>query len=278
MKDEQIERITLCNSITENAFQDLYWLISSETLSKAFLPEFHYPLNNQTNLIEQINQLPITCISNLNTKQRLGKYAEQLIEIYLEQIDNKQIIGKNIQLIEEKKTIGEIDFLIQSNSEDFIHLEFALKYYVKIVRNETVSYIGPNMNDNWLNKIKKLKNHQIQLTDKYTALLPLAFQKIKFQKRILVLGQIFDYNQLNQTNWAIPIKGLSQLNEFATYFTIMPNRLNWIFPFREEHELITFSELKNKLKHIGENAVMVCCYDKNKSPISWGFIMYKFIV
>jgi hypothetical protein len=37
---------------------------------------------------------------------------------------------ENIQVIEDKKTIGEIDFLLKKNTKQVIHMELAYKFYL----------------------------------------------------------------------------------------------------------------------------------------------------
>jgi hypothetical protein len=58
---------------------------------------------------------------------------------------------ENIQVIEDKKTIGEIDFIIEDkNTKQVIHMELAYKFYLfdPSISSEPINnWIGPNRDD-----------------------------------------------------------------------------------------------------------------------------------
>ena len=117
-----------------------------------------------------LNQYTINSANNVvltarSKKLRLGHLVEQFIFDLLERDKNIQIIGTNIQIIQDKKTIGELDCLISDKGKQ-IHLELVYKFYlydINIPGNEIDKWIGPNRNDSLKQKLAKLKSKQMPL-------------------------------------------------------------------------------------------------------------------
>ena len=66
----------------------------------------------------------------LPTNVRLGHLAEKIVSEAIKTSSNYQVLFENIQIIEEEKTIGEIDFIIKNfNSKQLLHVELAYKFY-----------------------------------------------------------------------------------------------------------------------------------------------------
>jgi len=115
---------------------------------------------SELNLVTDLNfQLP--------TNLRLGHLAEKIVSELIKASTNYKVLYENIQLIEDKKTIGEIDFIIKDmNANQLIHLELAYKFYLfdpKISSKPINNWIGPNRNDSLNEKLAKLKNKQFPL-------------------------------------------------------------------------------------------------------------------
>lgn len=103
----------------------------------------------------------------LPTNLRLGHLVEKIVAELIKSSTNYKVHYENTQLIEDKKTIGEIDFILENkNTQQLIHMELAYKFYLfdpsissKIVNN----WIGPNRNDSLREKLAKLKKKQFPL-------------------------------------------------------------------------------------------------------------------
>ena len=273
MPDDFIERIKACNSLHTKELKDLYWLISSKSLSEEFIPELHFITFLKPSYFDIIKkQKSHPNILNHN-KLRLGKYAEKLMAYHFKHFSEYQLLFQNIQLIDHKITKGEIDFILKSNDNRYIHLEFAIKFYISVKQNGKEIIVGPNLKDWWHLKIRKLKEHQTQLSTNFNHLLPNSIKNKHFEKKLLVQGTIFQYNKLHAINWSISIKDLDSLDDFFSRFVILRNRLDWIFPFDDRHSLITFEKLKSELSNFDGQAVMVVGFNQKKIPLSWGFII-----
>src|SRR5690606_35802865 len=130
------KEISKIAAIDHPIVKDLIALIWSEEVYQAEFSDTFYFLQKKqslSDLIEWSKNIEIdTNFSKLN-KLPLGKYAESLLNIYFKNCKEFELLANNIQLIKENKTIGEIDFLLKDLiKEEYIHLEFALKYYLKV--------------------------------------------------------------------------------------------------------------------------------------------------
>lgn len=103
----------------------------------------------------------------LPSQLRLGHLVEKIISNLIQSSANYEVLYENIQVIKDKKTLGEIDFIIQNTrNHKIIHLELAYKFYLydpNISEHAFNNWIGPNRNDSLKEKLEKLKNKQFPL-------------------------------------------------------------------------------------------------------------------
>jgi hypothetical protein len=101
------------------------------------------------------------------TNLRLGHLAEKVVSELIKSSTNYKVLYENIQVIEEKKTIGEIDFIIEEiAAKQIVHMELAYKFYLfdPSISSEPINnWIGPNRNDSLKEKLEKLKRKQFPL-------------------------------------------------------------------------------------------------------------------
>jgi hypothetical protein len=111
--------------------------------------------------------LPDDLEFELPTNLRLGHLVEKIVSELIKSSTNYSIIAENIQIIEDKKTIGELDFIIENTfSKQLIHMELAYKFYLfdPTLSTESINnWIGPNRNDSLQEKLEKLKTKQFPL-------------------------------------------------------------------------------------------------------------------
>ncbi|MFC4025994.1 DUF1853 family protein [Zunongwangia endophytica] len=96
----------------------------------------------------------------------LGKRVERFFEFQISNSAKFEVLLSNIQIIEDKKTLGELDFILkEKNTNQHIHVELVYKFYVydPSFKNELSRWIGPNRKDSLLEKIDKLKSKQLPL-------------------------------------------------------------------------------------------------------------------
>lgn len=98
---------------------------------------------------------------------RLGHIAEKVVSLLIQSSSNYHLLYENMQIVEEKKTIGEIDFIIEEiKTQKRIHVELAYKFYLydpAISSEPLKNWIGPNRKDALHTKLEKLKEKQFPL-------------------------------------------------------------------------------------------------------------------
>ncbi len=116
------------------------------------------------------NKSDFSCIPD---NLMLGKRAERFLKFYLNSSNKYRIALENFQLIENKKTLGEIDFIVEDkNTNQHLHIELSYKFYLfdpQLKPKGISQWIGPNKNDSLVQKMEKLKNKQFPLLQ-HTAL------------------------------------------------------------------------------------------------------------
>lgn len=96
----------------------------------------------------------------------LGKRVEYFLQYYLEQQPQLQVLTHNLQIIQEKQTIGELDFLYYNKKEEqHYHLEQVYKFYIyyPTTGRDLEQWIGPNNKDSLVEKMDKLQQKQFPL-------------------------------------------------------------------------------------------------------------------
>lgn len=264
------ERFAYCKQFKEAWRQDLFWLISSYPLSKSLLPNWHISLFEKQNLSDLFNEVSGLKSMKVEHKLPLGKYAERLLLHYFIHSDTIQLLANNIQLNENQKTIGELDFILQKNSE-LLHIEVALKFFIERFGKTEEDLIGPNGKDTWINKKQKLLQQQLPI-------LEISAQQQYDSKSIKsccwIAGELFPLasNHLDQKTWALKQSTLSNIKIKANYFALIPFKRDWIFPFNRFSSLQNIAEIKKINKPLTKS-VMLVLYDQKKIPISRGFIL-----
>jgi len=119
------------------------------------------------NPFEELSQfeIPPTEITSFDeltpVKIRLGKLVERFVSHELRSNKSVSIIIENLQVIDNKITIGEIDCLLKYMNQ-LIHLEVSYKFYLydeNLGKLESEKWIGPNKRDSLVQKTAKLKSN-----------------------------------------------------------------------------------------------------------------------
>lgn len=123
---------------------------------------FEYPLY-PTSAFREKSTINITN----PTSTVLGKRMEDLFAVYITQFTSEEILLQNRQIILNKETLGEIDFLLKDNASGVIsHVELIYKFYLydpDTGISETDHLIGPNKRDSLNRKLERLQKRQFPL-------------------------------------------------------------------------------------------------------------------
>ena len=138
------------------------------------------------------------------TSFRLGHYFEKLIAYWLLINPRFEIVHNNLVINQDKRTIGEIDFIIRDLYHNkTIHLEVAVKFYLQVKQDERSYWFGTNLNDRLDLKMDKLFNKQIELSNNEIAKEELAKQGIEIDDHwVIIKGRLFSKrNELINNSW-----------------------------------------------------------------------------
>ena len=153
--------------VKNKLIKDLHWITSTPSLSnsrdsfevfKLLQLVYKQTANNW-------EKIPDTIV--IKHKNRLGVYAEEVLKWALELHPDFQVIATGKQIMEEGKTIGELDFIFEYlPNHRFYHLELAVKFYLNYNNSNLLhNFIGPNARDRLSIKYKKMLQHQIKMTE-----------------------------------------------------------------------------------------------------------------
>lgn len=94
----------------------------------------------------------------------LGKRMESFFELAVKYSERYELIASNIQIIDEGRTLGELDFLVFDRfREKVLHVELIYKLYIFDPANPEMGWIGPNRRDSFFKKSDRLRKHQFPL-------------------------------------------------------------------------------------------------------------------
>ena len=186
-------------------------------------------------------------------KLPLGKRFEQLIEFWLRESPHYTLMSNNVQLLDQKRTVGEMDFLFKENaSGTFYHLEVACKFYLGYKNSKAWDHwIGPNGNDNLALKMDKLN---LQLAIASTEVGKTYFDQQRWalpEPALLMKGMFFHhYTTLHQakapvqsatnytSGWWVKADELDHFFAGESLWTILP-KSDWLSPFESHFNELT---------------------------------------
>ena len=183
--------------------RDLAWVIASPPLVSGNLDETHWwshedCLSEFKDCLLELKKLdlqPDPLIIHLSKlkNHRLGSIFEGLMSFWLYISPNYRELQQNIQIIENKHTYGEIDFIIEKLlTGEVIHLEVAVKFYLGSKPYvDAYHWFGTNTKDQLGKKIDHLKCHQTQLSKKYPEQLKNYFERTIDRKDCFIKGRLF---------------------------------------------------------------------------------------
>lgn len=218
------------------------------------------------NKIEKLQQFDLQSIYNnqfnlkLEVGFRLGKLVERFVSEEISEDDSITILAENIQIQDNKTTVGELDCLLLKN-ENPIHLEIVYKFYLydkTVGDNEIDHWIGPNRRDSFIQKLTKLREKQLPLlyhekTKPYLDELNVSSEDI--EQQVYFKAQLFvplvDFGKqfpiINNDciiGFYIYPKELPQFSECKFY---IPTKLNWLVKPYTQVNWLNFNGFSTKI-------------------------------
>lgn len=218
---------------------------------------------------------------------RLGHLVERFVSHELQFYKNIKVLAENIQIKQDKITIGEIDCLLKNNLTT-IHLEIIYKFYLydeSVGASELEHWIGPNRKDSLIEKITKLKTKQLpllykpeteQLLKQFNLDLNTIRQQVYFKAQLFVPYHMHGIqlriinNQCIQ-GFYLRFNDLEQLNSYQFH---IPTKLNWL---TKAHHDVTWMDYNEGKKTIQASII------QQRAPLCWlksenGILQKVFVV
>ena len=232
-----------------------------------------------SNLLQmEINSKSANFDITINENQRLGKYIERFVSFELRQQENIFILAENIQIQQDKITLGELDcLLIKDNTP--IHLEIIYKFYLydaSVGTSEIDHCIGPNRKDSLKEKITKLKDKQLPIL--YTSecknyLNELDLKSENISQQVYFKAQLFtpfskQNIQLKRLNKACIVGFYIHQNELANFYECkfyIPKKKDWLVIPYANVSWLNFIDFKDIAESHFEQQFSTLCWMKFKN-------------
>ncbi|WP_144161055.1 DUF1853 family protein [Paraburkholderia sp. BCC1885] len=243
------------DALREPAVRDLAWLLFSADLLRAQPPvgmlasafETADELNATLDWLHALDADPLDLQRDLASARltRLGRYAECLLGWFLQHGPAARLIAANVPLRRAGLTLGECDFLVQTQTGRRLHWELAVKCYLHAGagRAQLADYVGPNLQDRFDLKLAHVLDHQLPLSarEEFASLGHAG----PWEPQMFIKGWLFyphgettdDPAQIDPTHtrgwWAARSSWPAFAADHAQAWRILP-RLEWLAPRRHE--------------------------------------------
>ena len=225
----------------------------------------------------ELEQKSVSFNLQINEKLRLGKYIERFVSYQLKQEKSIQIISENIQIQQEKITLGELDCIILKDKKP-IHLEIIYKFYLfdpTVGNTEIEHFIGPNRKDSLVDKLNKLKEKQLPILyskacESYLKSINLKSKDI--EQQVYFKAQLFtpyksNINLKNINNdcivgFYINIKQL-EVHESCKFY--IPIKKDWLVIPHQNVDWLNFHQFKENVEEYLNRSFSPLCWMKNEN-------------
>lgn len=235
--------------------------------------------NNFPYKIYDLKPLPLSKLPKalkISPTMVLGKRMEVFFQYYVTHFSHEEILAHNEQVIHEKRTLGELDFILKNSQSGLIsHIELVYKFYLydPEIPGNTACWIGPNRRDSLPEKLSRLQSKQFPLLHRMETL-PLldrlgidpaeVSQKLCFKAHLFLPKQLknLGFPEVNpEANSGFWIKSSDfTKEEFGKALFYTPKKPDWPIEPRLNTTWLGFDEIKPQISALVE---------KEQSPLIW---------
>jgi uncharacterized protein len=245
-----------------------------------------------------VTGLPTFDLSELNlesdynfpipTDVRLGHVAEHIVSTLIKSSANYEVLYEHVQLIENNRTIGEIDFILSNRYiKEVIHVELGYKFFLYdpgISSDIVNNWIGPNRNDSLKEKLDKVKHKQFPLL--YHEALKSKLDKVKpeeiTQKLCLLVSLFVPYSYDNQLPSAYQQATKGYYLRSKDFFSLdhsektyyIPPKLAWGIDPAENSNWKSFRQIEAHIQKSMAEKRALLCWQKHQDTYSTFFIVW----
>lgn len=208
-----------------------------------------------------------------------GKKMESFFRHAIYKSERYEMLAENVQIISDKVTLGELDFLLRDKeTEQIIHVELACKFYLyderRAGQNEYSAWVGPNQNDFLDRKIEKLKTKQLPLLH-HTECKKWLASELHLSDASQIIQQIyfpanlylpFGKSDIPKNINAEAIKGFwlqpdaLKTGDFKTSKFFLPTKSDWLLEPTENTDWQSLDDTLNQVEQM---------HKRKKSPMVW---------
>ena len=229
----------------------------------------------QFNLSKQL--FPIPKNKGFN-EIRLGKRVEEYFDFQTRNMSNTSAIAQNVQIKDQKITIGELDAILLDNDEP-CHIEIVYKFYLykpDVNGDYIANWVGPNLKDTLRYKLTKLKEKQLPLLyseQTSSVLKALGLKSENMSQHVCYRAQLFlpykhkiDIKPLNPNCRYGYYSNISQVDQFADYQFYIPRKLDWLVDPHDEVKWESFEDARVRISEFiaDERSPMVWLKDNSR--------------
>lgn len=181
------EVYSIIETLESQEVRELVWAIGSSPMLSSYSKVGVSELLDEEWCLQQVRQdldwlraldaSPAPLLAHLNSGHHLplGKRFERLLSFWFKHSKHWDLIWEGKQFVDDKTTIGEIDFLVRElQSDELMHIEVACKFYLSSENSSNwASWLGPNAKDCFADKMIKFER-QLALSQH-----PLLRQELK---------------------------------------------------------------------------------------------------
>ncbi|WP_299779638.1 DUF1853 family protein [uncultured Formosa sp.] len=222
-----------------------------------------------------------TCNLTVEGQLRLGKLVERFVAYELNQDDNIEILIENIQIQQNKRTLGELDCILKQ-ADQLVHLEIVYKFYLydpEVGTTELDHWIGPNRKDCLIDKLTKLKDKQLPLlynpeTKKHLDLLHISLknmvQQVYFKAQLFVPYGLKSprFNVLNPDCIQGFYISYKALDLFKTCKFYMPKKIDWLCVIEPQIPWETYTNFKKLIMPLMIRKTAPLCWVKHANGLT----------
>lgn len=248
----------------------LAWALLSPSLIQPIQAENHTVANfscqDQDSLMDwlrQLDQQPTLLTEYLaqQNSRLLGSYFECLWQFYFKHHPKWTLIDHHIQIHQNKTTLGELDILAQASPQPPLHLELAVKFYLRHPHqdgSQAQHWLGPQSKDRLDKKLHTLCHKQLPFLYHPATIQYLKELKLKpsqLQQSLAIKGYLFSPLGQNtqlpsmtnpkclQGSW-LPHTQLAQLLNHHAHIKnwCIAEKRNWLGPYTADAEQLLSKE------------------------------------
>lgn len=211
------------------------------------------------------------------SKLRLGHQIEYIFKQLLDHTERYKVLAHNIQILRDKNTIGELDFIVEDRFRESkkIHVELTYKFYIldDTIEEPIHRLIGPNKKDSFFTKMEKTRDKQLPLIftpEGRTTLSKLDINPDELEQQTFFLAQLFKpYSHLSLTIEPLNEKCIIgywirmesfNTNDFKEYSFYITLKSEWL---HEPHLERTYIKHEDTLTSIAEK------HNHKRAPLLW---------